>query len=105
MARRDVRQGADPGLVFWIHVTPRASRVRVSGRRGDALRVAVTAPPLEGRANAACVEALAEAFQVARSAVTLEAGARGRRKRVRVAGPRDALARRLEALAGGAASG
>lgn len=96
---------ADEELAFWIHVTPRASRSRVAGRRGDALRVAVQAPPLEGRANAACVAALAQAFAVARGAVALDAGARGRRKRVRIAGPRDALARRLEELAGGGASG
>lgn len=84
---------------FWIHVTPRASRRAVGGRRGDALRVAVECPPVDGRANAACVEALAQAFGVKPRAVELEHGVRGRRKRVRIHGPEGALARRFEALA------
>lgn len=86
-------------FAFWIHVTPRASRPGVGGRHGDALRVAVKAPPVEGRANAACAAALAEAFGVRRSAVALDPGARGRRKRVRIAGAVPALARRFEQLA------
>ncbi|MDX1648957.1 MAG: DUF167 domain-containing protein [Myxococcota bacterium] len=92
-------------FAFWIHVTPRASRQAVGGRHGEALRVAVQAPPVEGRANAACVAALAEAFGVRSRAVELDPGARGRRKRVRIQGPTGELARRFEELAEGAAQG
>jgi hypothetical protein len=88
------------GLAFWIHVTPRARRPAVGGRHGDALRVAVAAAPADGRANAACLAALAEAFGVRARDVALCAGARGRRKRVQIAGDPAALASRLEALAG-----
>lgn len=88
------------GVAFWIHVTPRASRERVGGAHGGALRVAVCEPPAGGRANAACVHALARALGVGRADVELDPGARGRRKRVAVAGEPDALAQRLEALAG-----
>lgn len=98
------RSGGSPAeFAFWIHVTPRASRDAVGGRHGEALRVTVKAPPVEGRANAACAAALAEAFGVRRSAVHLDPAARGRRKRVRIAGAADSLARRFEELAEGAA--
>jgi uncharacterized protein YggU (UPF0235/DUF167 family) len=61
--------------------------------------VAVAAPPVEGKANAACVRALAEGLGVRRDDVELDAGARGRRKRVAVVGHPRALAARLRALA------
>jgi len=90
---------AEPGFSFWIHVSPRARREGVGGRHGDALRVAVRAAPEAGRANAACVAALAEAFGVARGEVALDPRSTGRRKRVRVAGDTSLLERRFEALA------
>jgi uncharacterized protein (TIGR00251 family) len=90
----------EEGVAFWIHVTPRARRVSIGGCRGDALRVSVREPPLDGRANQACADALAEALGLRRSAVSLDPGARGRRKRVRVQGDGPDLERRLRALAG-----
>lgn len=89
-----------PGFTFWIHVTPRARRPSVGGLHGDALRVAVAAAPEAGRANAACVRALAEAFQVPRGQVELDPGSRHRRKRVRIDGPSEPLERRFRELAG-----
>jgi hypothetical protein len=88
------------GFSFWIHVSPRARRANVGGLHGDALRVAVRAAPEAGRANAACVDALADAFGVARADVAL-AGATGRRKRVRIDGDPEALERRFAVLANG----
>jgi uncharacterized protein (TIGR00251 family) len=88
------------GLAFWIFVTPRARREAVGGRRGDALRVSVTAPPVGGKANAACVQALAQAFGVARRDVAIHPGAKGRRKRVRVSGETRQLEDKLQKLAG-----
>jgi uncharacterized protein (TIGR00251 family) len=87
------------GFSFWIHVSPRARREGVGGRHGDALRVAVRAAPEGGRANAACAAALAEAFGVGSRDVALDPGSRGRRKRVRIDGDPETLARRFEALA------
>ncbi len=88
------------GIAFWIHVAPGARREAVGGAHGDALRVAVQAPPVDGRANAGCVEALAAAFGVKRSAVALDPAARGRRKRVSITGEPVALGARLASLAG-----
>ncbi|HMF39702.1 MAG TPA: DUF167 family protein [Polyangia bacterium] len=81
--RSDIRGG---GLVFDIQVVPRASRVAVGPAIGDRLRVAVTAPPVDGAANAAVVEALAAAFGVRRAAVSIVRGETGRRKTVRIEG-------------------
>ena len=88
-----------PGLSFWIHVTPRARRAAVGGLHGEALRVAVTEPPVDGRANAACVSVLARAFAVRRADVELDPAARGRRKRVRIRGRCAPLEARLAELA------
>lgn len=95
-------RAAPEALDFWIHVTPRARREAVGGTHGDALRVAVRAPPAGGAANRACSEALARAFAVRRSQVELDPGSRGRRKRVRIRGDGAALARRLASLGGAA---
>ena len=73
-------------LVFDIQVVPRASRVAVGPSIGDRLRVAVTAPPVDGAANAAVIEALAGAFGVRRAAVGIVRGETGRRKTVRIDG-------------------
>lgn len=89
------------GLAFWIHVTPRSRREAVGGLHGDALRVAVAAPPVEGQANEACARALARAFGVRRGAIRIDPGARSRRKRIQVDGDPEALEARLGELAGG----
>lgn len=91
--------GNDPGgLTLDIQVVPRASRAAVGPWVGDRVRVAVTAPPVDGAANAAVIEALAGAFGVRKAAVTIVRGERGRRKTVRIAGvTRAALDRLLAA--------
>jgi uncharacterized protein len=76
-----------------ILVVPRSSRTSVGPMVGDRLRVAVTAPPVDGEANAAVVDAVAEAFGVRRVAVTIVHGERGRRKTIAIEGATaDALA-------------
>lgn len=94
-----VRRSSD-GISFWIHVSPRASRERVGGVHGDALRVAVPEPPVEGAANAGCVRAIARALGVSRSAVSIDPAAKSRRKLVRVDGPASDLESALRTLAG-----
>jgi uncharacterized protein (TIGR00251 family) len=77
---------ASGGLTIDVLVAPRASRAAVGPMVGDRLRVAVTAPPVDGEANAAVIEALAHAFGVRRAAVAIVRGERGRRKTVRIEG-------------------
>ena len=92
----------DGSLIVDIQVVPRASRNAVGPMVGDRLRVAVTAPPVDGAANAAVIEALADAFGVRLSAVEIVRGERGRRKTVSIA---DASRAVLERLAGTASRG
>lgn len=76
-----------------VRVQPRASREAIVGWRGDMLRVAVTAPPVDGEANQAVRRLLARALGVAPSAVGVVRGERSRDKVVRIAGMTDAAAR------------
>jgi uncharacterized protein len=69
-----------------VRVQPRASREAILGWRADALRLAVTAPPVDGEANEAIRRLLARALGVAPSAVSLVHGQRGRDKVVRIEG-------------------
>lgn len=74
------------GVVFDILVQPRASRTKIGPLHDGRLKLAVTAPPVDGAANAAVIAALASALDVARGAVSVVAGSSSRRKTVRVAG-------------------
>jgi len=76
--------------VLRLRVQPRASRDAILGWQDGVLRVRVTAPPVEGAANAAVVALVAKALRVAPSTVRVVGGERGRDKRVRVAGLTDA---------------
>jgi len=85
------------GATFTVRVQPRARKNAVVGVLGDALKLSLTAPPVEGRANQACIEFLAELLSVPRSSITIAAGESSRNKVVRVAGLRAAeLRRRLQ---------
>ena len=76
----------DGELYLAVHVLPGASRNEVRGLRGDALLVRVTAPPQDGRANAAVTRLLARALGLKRSGVRLVSGETARRKRFVVTG-------------------
>jgi len=78
------RDGDD--VIFEVHVQPGSRRPGVVGVHGGALKVAVSAPAQEGRANKALCEVLGKALRVRRSAVTIVTGERRRRKVVRVTG-------------------
>ena len=75
-------------LVLTIRVQPRASRDELAEPLGDALKVRITAPPVDGKANAHLIGFLAKTFGVTKSAVLLESGDTGRNKRLRVKKPR-----------------
>ncbi|HZE50781.1 MAG TPA: DUF167 domain-containing protein [Jatrophihabitantaceae bacterium] len=87
------------GLRIAVRVRPGASRTSVGGRYGDAaLVVTVSARPVDGQANRAVVEAIAAAFGLRRSAVTLLTGQLARDKVLFVAGDPELLGQRLAAL-------
>jgi len=74
------------GITFAVRVQPRARRKAIVGEFGEALKIALTAPPIDGRANEACVEFLAEVLKLPRSSVTIISGQGSRSKVVRVTG-------------------
>lgn len=74
------------GVSFAVKVHPRARKNAITGELGDALKLSLTAPAIEGRANEACIEFLANLLDVPRSSVTIASGQTSRRKMIRVAG-------------------
>lgn len=80
-----ITESAD-GVTFAVHVQPRASKNEICGIQGNALKVRLTSPPVEGEANRLCTDFLAKLLRVSRSAVTIVAGEKSRHKTVRIAG-------------------
>jgi uncharacterized protein (TIGR00251 family) len=74
------------GVLFEVWVQPRASRTEVAGTHGEAVKIRLAAPPVEGAANAELVAFLAKQLGVSRSAVRIVKGERGRNKVVEVEG-------------------
>ncbi len=79
-------EGVD--LLLQVRVQPRASRDELAGVQDGRLRVRITAPPVDGKANVHLRGFLAEVFQVSKSRVVLVAGATGRDKHLRITTPR-----------------
>jgi uncharacterized protein (TIGR00251 family) len=79
-------QNSPNGATFAVKVRPRARKNAITGEIGDALKVALTAPPVDGRANEACIEFFAKLLKVPRSSVTITSGQTSRNKVIRVAG-------------------
>ena len=79
-------QESNGGVTFALRVHPRAKRNAITGEVGDALKLSLTSPPVEGRANEACVEFFAKLLKVPRSSVTIASGQSRREKMIRVIG-------------------
>jgi uncharacterized protein len=73
-------------VTFSVRVHPRAKKNAITGEFGDRLKVSLTTPPVEGRANEACIEFFAKLLKVPRSSVTIASGQTSRNKVIRVAG-------------------
>lgn len=80
-------QAADVGKIsLRVHVQPRASRNRLAGVHGEALKLCLASPPVDGRANEAVIDFFAGLFKVPRSAVTIVSGKSSRDKRLVISG-------------------
>jgi uncharacterized protein (TIGR00251 family) len=71
---------------FAVKVQPRASKTELAGKLGEAYKLRLAAPPVDGKANEACVRFFAEQFGVARSAVRIVQGLASRLKVVEIEG-------------------
>jgi uncharacterized protein (TIGR00251 family) len=74
------------GATFSVKVHPRARKNAITGIVGDALKLALTAPPVEGKANQSVIEFFADLFEIPRSSVTIASGETSRNKVVRISG-------------------
>ena len=74
------------GTTFTVKIHPRARKNAITGEIGDALKLALTAPPVDGKANHACIEFFAKLLKVPRSSVTIASGESSRNKVIRVTG-------------------
>ncbi|HEV2177210.1 MAG TPA: DUF167 domain-containing protein [Terriglobia bacterium] len=72
-------------VTFWLKVKPRSARERMELDGADELCLRIHAPPVEGQGNAACIEFLARALRLPPSSVSIVAGGKSRRKRIRIA--------------------
>ena len=77
---------SDQGITFAVRVHPRAKKNGITGVVGDALKLSLTAPPVDGRANEACIEFFAKLLKVPQSSVTIASGQSSRSKVIRVSG-------------------
>ena len=74
------------GAAISVKVHPRARKNAITGQIDGTLKVALTSPPVDGKANQACIEFFAEALRVPRSTVTITSGQSSRRKTIQIAG-------------------
>ena len=72
------------GLTFRVYVQPRSSINRIVGLHGDALKIKIKAPPVDGAANKMCTRYLADCLNLPKSLVEIRSGKSGRMKQVRV---------------------
>jgi uncharacterized protein (TIGR00251 family) len=79
-------QKGSHGVSFAVKVHPRAKKDAITGELGDALKVSLTTPPVEGRANEACIVFFAKLLKVPRSSVTIASGQTSRNKIICVTG-------------------
>ncbi len=77
---------SDGSLLLKLHVQPRAAQNRIAGLQGEALKLRLSAPPVDGKANKAVLAFLADLFSLPKSALSLKSGQQSRQKTVLVSG-------------------
>ncbi len=76
-----IRREKNNSISLALYIQPKAAKNEICGRHGDELKVAVTAPPVDGKANKAVISFLAKFFKVAKSSIILKSGRQNRHKR------------------------
>lgn len=80
------RQAGDGRITLTLHIQPGAKKTEFAGLHGDALKIRLAAPPVDGKANEALVRFLADVLDLPKSAVILKSGQTSRRKVLEVTG-------------------
>jgi len=80
------RVAADGRVTLTLHIQPGAKKTEIAGLHGDALKIRLAAPPVDGKANEALIGFIAETVGLPRAAVTLKSGQTSRRKVLEISG-------------------
>jgi hypothetical protein len=83
----DIRE-TEHGIVIHVHVVPRSAKCEVAGVQGDALKLKITAPPVEGQANAECIRFLSDILGIKKKQVRILGGHKSKKKTVAIEGIR-----------------
>lgn len=75
-------------LLLQLYIQPKASRDQIVGLHGDELKIAITAPPIDGKANAHLTKFLSKAFKVPKGDINIIKGQMGRHKQVLISSPK-----------------
>jgi uncharacterized protein (TIGR00251 family) len=84
-------------VLLRLYIQPKASRDKIVGKHGDELKIAITAPSVDGKANSHLIKYLAKQFKVPKGQVKIEKGELGRHKQVRIISPQN-LPNEIQAL-------
>ena len=79
-----LQAAADGGLLLRLHVQPRAAHDQVAALQGEALKLRLTSPPVDGKANKAVIATLARLLELPKSCLSLRSGLQSRTKTVRI---------------------
>ncbi|WP_318433969.1 DUF167 family protein YggU [Photobacterium leiognathi] len=96
MTEKAIHQDGDD-LIVRLYIQPKASRDQIVGLHGDEIKIAITAPPVDGKANAHLVKYLSKQFKVAKGLIHIVKGLQGRHKQVRIEAPK-AIPNEIEKL-------
>nr|WP_187695514.1 DUF167 family protein YggU [Photobacterium lucens] len=96
VTEKAIHQDGDD-LIVRLYIQPKASRDQIVGLHGDEIKIAITAPPVDGKANAHLVKYLSKQFKVAKGLIHVEKGLQGRHKQVRIEAPK-AIPNEIETL-------
>jgi uncharacterized protein len=76
------------GIVFPVHIVPRSAKCEIAGVQGDALKLKITAPPVEGQANTECIRFLSHILGIKKKQVRILSGHKSKKKMVAIEGIR-----------------
>ncbi|MBN2568515.1 MAG: YggU family protein [Deltaproteobacteria bacterium] len=76
----------EEGAVFHVRVLPRASRCEIVGIQGDALKIKITAPPVDGKANDECIKFLSDRLGIKKARISIIAGQASKNKKIAISG-------------------
>lgn len=89
------RCAADGRITLTLHIQPGAKKTEFAGLHGDALKIRLAAPPVDGKANDALIKFVAETLKLPKSAVNLKSGQTSRRKVLEIVGSSVETAQKL----------